>query len=219
MNIDTSGLPGNSNMQKAALVRKEKSKESVISSSNHITAKGRIRDTKTKPKLTDIFVKTDIQDIIYGVIGTVFIPRMQNLIVEVVNGVARAVFLGETVELSRSSRIDVKKHTDYTGFSPSYKKIKSQSSPIRTTPSRGSNNKFDEIVWDTYGEAKIVLDTLDEIMQEQEIVTVSDLYNEAGVTCPFTGDYLGWTDISSAKIVTDGNVYWIKLPPAKEITD
>ena len=96
------------------------------------------------------------------------------------------------------------------------------SSQIKATSivkQRGSNSKFETIEFDTFGEAQAVLDQLEAILEGAGVVTVADLYNEADITCPFTGNDNGWYDISSAKIASDGNVYWIKLPKPQPIRD
>lgn len=218
MYIDTSKLPGNSNTEKAAKKREIRKSDDDVTPKRTGVAKGHIRKRSSMGiRLTDVFVAKDLGMLADHVWDNVVLPKVQNLIVDVIDSVARGIFLGETYVVSRKGTGSVG-HTSYDNMFVK----NAPSSQIKATSivkQRGSNSKFETIEFDTFGEAQAVLDQLEAILEGAGVVTVADLYNEADITCPFTGNDNGWYDISSAKIASDGNVYWIKLPKPQPIRD
>lgn len=221
MNINIPDLPGNSNMEKAQKVREaraEVTSTDISAPAQKGLVKGRIRK-RGIVKLSDVFVMQDVASVLVDTGKNVFIPRLRQLMYEIVDNVARGVFLGEAAEFSpRMGR-----HTDYQSITKSRVSssgtktfTRGESSTISTSQ-QGSGFRFDNVEFDDYGKAKIVLDALDEIIENAGVVTVADLYSVAQISFPFTANYYGWTDISTAKIKTDGQVYWIKFPRVKQL--
>jgi hypothetical protein len=81
-----------------------------------------------------------------------------------------------------------------------------------------SNDIWNDIVLDTRGDAEVVLDGMMEIVHEYGIVSVSNLFELIGKTCPFTYNKIGWNDLSRARAVRvrDGR-YWLELPRPSNI--
>ena len=214
MKIDIPDLPGNSNMQKAAQTREERRNEDDVTPKRVAVAKGIVR--KSSERSTDIsetsFIKQDLHTVTEHVIMNIMMPRVQHLIVDLIDGVARGIFLGENV-VSTGSR----GHTNYQGISSVKNPIRQTSNVAVYQKPRGSNSQFDTVGFETYGEAKLALDALDEIMQDAGVVTVADLYSVADMSCPYTGNYMGWTNLSTARIESDHNGYWINLPKPRQI--
>lgn len=217
MKIDISELPGNSNMEKAQHIReaRECKTEPEIVKTKRPVVKGHVERRRTV-HLSDVFIAQDILDVITNTGKNVVVPRLRQLLYEIVNNAARGIFLGEPVaefSLTQSRR------RDYNSISSP----KTYAAPNRIDVSASaSNGAFysDDVKFDDYGQARIALDILDEIMEDSGVVTISDLYGTVDDrTAPFTGNYYGWTDISSAKIKTDGNRYWIKLPRPRQLKD
>ena len=72
---------------------------------------------------------------------------------------------------------------------------------------------YDDIVFDSRGEAEEVLDGLDGLIEKYGSASVADFYDLAGVSSEWTSNKYGWTDIHTAKIVrVSGDGYMIKLP-------
>lgn len=221
MNIDVSNLPGNSNTEKAR-IRREGAKANNESASKSITVtNANVRKPPTRVRLSDILIKQDIVSVAEHVFVNTIMPRLANLAVEVVDGIARGVFLGETTEYSRSRALP-SEHVSYQQY---YGKQTVQARKTSNNSFR-YGTRFDDVIFETFGDAQIVLDKLDDMINETGVVSIADLYSAAeghtinpNLSCPFTGNYYGWTDISKAKVTSDGRVYWIKLPSAREIKD
>lgn len=81
-----------------------------------------------------------------------------------------------------------------------------------TAKSRGVYD-YDDIIFDSRGEAEEVLDRMDELVGSYGNVSVAEFYDLAGVSSEYTSNRYGWTDIHTAKIVrVSGDGYMIKLP-------
>jgi hypothetical protein len=80
-------------------------------------------------------------------------------------------------------------------------------------PRAKSRFDFEDIVFDSKGDAVIVLDDMNRAIYEYGFVTVADMYDMAGLDQPYTSNKFGWTSIRSAETVRlrDGG-YIIKLP-------
>ena len=76
---------------------------------------------------------------------------------------------------------------------------------------------FDDLEFDSRGEADAVLTGMLETIDNYGVVTVSDMYDMADVTAPYTGNRYGWTSLRNAEVVRVRNAYIIKLPKAKPI--
>ena len=77
---------------------------------------------------------------------------------------------------------------------------------------------YDDILFDSRGDAEAVLDTMNDIIDRYGTVSVADLYDLAQVPNDnFTMNRYGWTNISGAYAhrVRDG--YILKLPRTKPL--
>lgn len=76
---------------------------------------------------------------------------------------------------------------------------------------------FDEIVYESRGEAEMVLDEMKDRIREYGMVTVSDMYEMSGLSQPYTSNKYGWTNISTAEIERTRDGCVIKLPKIKSL--
>lgn len=206
MNINVNDLPGNSNMQKAKDIREARRNEDDVTKPSQVVAKGHIRKTSTATRISDVFVAEDIKSVANHVFSNLIVPRFKVLIVDAISSAARAFFLGESVIDGSAARMS------NSGNVP-YNSIYGSKTTVRTTPSSGSGFQYNEqIIFDTYGDAKLLLDKMDDMIVDAGEVSISDMYAAAGRSCPYTYEYYGWKNISSAKIVSDSGGYWIKMP-------
>ena len=50
-------------------------------------------------------------------------------------------------------------------------------------------------------------------LEKYKIVTVATLYDLVGMTCPYTADRYGWTDLYGSEVVRiNGGEYVLRLP-------
>lgn len=206
MNINIDDLPGNSNTQKAKEIREIRKNEDDVTPKRKAVAKARVRKQATTTRISDIFVAEDIKSVANHVFSNLIIPRFKVLIVDTITSAARAFFLGESVIDGSSAR------RDGSGLIP-YDSIYGTKTTVRSSSDKGrSIFRYDDLLFDNYGDARLLLDTLDEMIADSGEVSVSDMYAAVDRSCPYTYEYIGWKNISSAKIVSDTDGYWIKMP-------
>lgn len=181
----------NSNRYKKELQKKQYRRVEKV-------AQGKVRrKKKTKTSsLKDIFISEDVEDVKSYIIMDVIVPTVKNTIVDVVN-----MFLfGDTTKRKNSTGV-------------SYNTIRSSSNRNnRRNTSRVNRYDFDDIYFDTRGEAEKILDRMDDLLDSYNAVTVADFYELAGVTVNQTDYNYGWINLSRASIQRTREGYIINLP-------
>lgn len=73
---------------------------------------------------------------------------------------------------------------------------------------------FGELIVDSRGDAEVILEGLNDILDEYQVVSVADLYELAGMTHKgdYTGNSWGWTNLKGASIEAVREGYLVKLP-------
>ena len=70
---------------------------------------------------------------------------------------------------------------------------------------------------ETRGEAEDVLSRMDELIDTYGVVSVADLYDLVGISCNYTDNKYGWTNLRNAEPVRVRDGYMLKLPKALPI--
>jgi len=176
----------------------EKRAEKIISGAAKTKKKSELR------KLADIFIPEDVQDIRAYIMSTILIPAAKKAIVDVVD-----IFLyGETGSSSGRRKTPGERVSYNNCYGGRNNRRESDSQRTRAV------YEYDDIFFDTRGEADAVLTGMDEVMDSYDLVRVADMFDLAGITPPFTANDYGWYDIQSAKIVRVKDGYMIKMPKA-----
>ncbi len=80
---------------------------------------------------------------------------------------------------------------------------------------RRNNLDYDDILFESRGDAETVLDAMNDIISQYGVVTISDLYDLARVPNDnFTLNRYGWSSISGACAIRVRDGYILKLPRA-----
>lgn len=81
-------------------------------------------------------------------------------------------------------------------------------------PETNRGFSYDEIVLENRGDAEQVLSQMDDMIAEYKFATVADLYDLVGMSCDYTYNKYGWTNLRNAEVrrVRDG--YLLVLPKA-----
>lgn len=158
-------------------------------------------------KLVETFVSEDISKVKEYILMDVLVPAVKKAISDIVtNGIDMILYGGSGRTKSNIPATRV-----------SYTNYNSMSSVQQRPAVKRSAYDYDDLLFQSRGDAEAVLSQLDEIMSQYGLVRVADMYESAGVTGDFTACDYGWTDIRSARIdrVRDG--YVIKMPRALPI--
>lgn len=161
-------------------------------------------------KFADVFIQEDVSNVKSYILMDVLVPAIKKALSDIVKDGVDMILYGETNrgrKNSGSSRINYRGY--YNG-----------ENDRRDRPSSRSRDSFDydEIIFDTRGDAESVLDAMNDIISQYGIVSVSDLYDLANLDHPpYTMNKYGWTNIAGAKAMRARDGYVLKLPRAVPI--
>ena len=181
----------------------EKKVEKVISG----TAK--VRKKTGARKVADVFISEDAANVKSYIVMDVIVPAIKDVLSNVVkDSIDMILFGGTTRRGSGSSRKTNAEYVSYNRFSDRRDDRRYDS---RSTIA--SRYNFDDITLDSKAEADEVLERMDELLDTYGMVTVADLCDLVGISCEYTDNKYGWTNLRNAKVVRlRGNEYMLDLP-------
>lgn len=159
-------------------------------------------------KIIENFTGDDVQSVGSYILMEVLLPAAKTMISDAASqGVERLLF-GDSRPRSGNTRIG----GGYTSYNRMYGGSSRRDEPRTISRSARANHDFGEVILQTRGEAENVLDRLQDLVDQYDVATVSDLYELVGITGSFTDDKWGWTDLRGASVrrVRDG--YLVELP-------
>ena len=167
------------------------------------TAKKKKKSELTK--LKNSMISEDAASVKSYIFSDVLIPAAKKLLDDIICDGMHMILYGETGrDGRRRSRVD----------RVSYDRYSRRPEPRRDTCDRRSVVDYDDVTFESRGDAEKVLQAMDDIMAEYGLVRVADLYDLAGLSCDYLGMDYGWTNINSAQVVRDRGEYVIKMPRA-----
>ena len=181
----------------------EKKIEKVITGNVKTKKKGDMH------KLSDVFGGKDGAEVKEYLVSDVLVPGIKKIVWEIVTGAFDMILFGGTGH--------AKKNTN-AGY-VSYNNYSSRREPSRDArPQARTRYSYDDLVLETRGDAEDVMDRLGEALEEYGMVTVADMYDAVGLSCNYTDNKYGWTNLRDAQIVRVRDGYMLKMPPAHPLT-
>lgn len=178
----------------------EKKVEKVISG----TAK--VRKKNAGRKFADVFISEDAANVKSYVLMDVIVPAIKDVLSNVVkDSVDMILFGGTNRDRKRSGS-----NSSYVSYNRYSDRRDDRRYESRSTIS--SRYNFDDITVDTKGEAEEVLDRMDELIDTYGMVTVADLCDLVGISCEYTDNKYGWTNLRNARTVRVRDGYMLDLP-------
>lgn len=171
--------------------------------------KGNVKTKKKSEisKFADIFIAEDFNTVVKYAFTDVLIPGAKKVIRDV-------LFEGIDMLFGTTGRRDRRDG----GSSVSYAKFYEKDRDRDRRPSESLHAKtrfnYDNIVFESRGEAASVLDEMNNVIDTYKFVSVADLFEMAGLDQPYTSNKFGWSNISNADIVRVSDGYILKLPKA-----
>lgn len=191
-----------------------KSKENPSSpvSKKIVTGNVKIQEKHGLAKVASLFIAEDVSDIKSYIIMDILIPTIRDTIVDIITKGTEMVFCGKngrTRKPSSGSRMSYERYYEPSNNRRDYGRQNG-------APSR--NQEYQEIVFDTRGDAEMVLEQLRNYIVEYRVARVSDLYDFVEISSDnYTNCDYGWTDLSPSKAYVyrsrDGG-YMLQLPRA-----
>lgn len=178
----------------------KKKVEKVISGSATVKRRGLFR------RFIDTFFNGDVKDVKSYLIFDVIVPSIKETINSIVNKGTEMILFGESTRSAKKSGSGT-----YVSYGSSYRGERER------LPSSTRNRmvrRFDDIRFETRGDAEQVLDILIELISIYNQATVGDFYDAAGITPEWTEDVdsYGWLDISGAKVNRTRDGYILEMP-------
>ena len=169
--------------------------------------------TRKKPgltKFTDVFISEDASNVKTYILTDVLVPAVKKLVSDIVRDGIDMILYGSTGGRGSSSSGSKVSYRDYYDRRDGHRASSSES--------RARNRfDYDDIIYNTRGDAESVLSLMCGALEEYKIVTVADMYDMAGLTEPYTSNRYGWTNLRTAEVQRVRDGFIIKLPKAMPI--
>lgn len=133
----------------------------------------------------------------------IFVPAIQNTIVELVRGGVEMLMYGERQYRGKGrGQFNQGNHTSYGGY------YNDRGRSSRSISERGrQTHNIEEIIIDYRGEAEMATDELIFLIEDRGYATVADLYDICGISSKYTDRQYGWENdrgIRAPKRLRDG---------------
>lgn len=180
--------------------REERKIEKVVTGAVRTKKKSEIS------KLADVFISEDVKNVKSFLLMDVLVPTIKKAILSTVDMILNGG--GGSSYAKRSSTPKV-----------SYRQYYEDRADRRYEDNAKARTRFDydEIVFESRGEAEAVREQMLDVIERYGFVTVGDLYDMADLTQPYTSNKYGWTNLRTAETVRVSEGYVIKLPKASPI--
>lgn len=153
-------------------------------------------------KITSAFVPEDVTDLKTYIFEEHVVPAVKELILDTVKTVLGMSGTSKDKRLTPSRTL--------------YRKYYDPRDTKRSSETRKQTKyDYDDIVLENRGEAEAVIDQMEELIDVYNYVSLADFYDLVGVSCNFTDNKYGWTDIRSASIKRVHDGYMICFPPVE----
>lgn len=180
----------------------EKKVEAVITGAAKTRKKGEMQ------KFADVFIAEDANNVKSYILMEVIVPAVKKAISDIVTTGIDMILYGEAGRSKKNgtaSKVSYRNYYDQGGDRVRAGSVGNR----RNTPD------YDDILFDTRGDAEAVLDAMNDIISQYGTVSVSDFYDLARVPNDnFTMNRYGWTNIGGAIAVRVRDGYILKLPRA-----
>lgn len=192
-----------SNSDKARREQTEKSDKKVEAV---ITGTAKTRKKGEMQKFADVFIAEDANNVKSYILMEVIVPAVKKAISDIVTTGIDMILYGEAGRSKRNNGAQKVSYRNY--YDQNSDRVRAGSGSTRR-----SGIDYDDIVFDTRGDAESVLDAMHDIINQYGTVSVADLYDLARVPNDnFTMNRYGWTTLNGAQPVRVQDGYILKLP-------
>lgn len=155
------------------------------------------------------FMPGDVDSVKSYILMDVLVPSIKRAISDIVcNGIN--MLLGEPTRGKGGNSIGAK-----VSYRQCYRDPDERRDYAR--PRVQAQYSYDDIIFDNRGDAEEVLYRMEELLDRFEVVSVADLFDMAGISCNYTDNKYGWTDLRSAHVERVRDGYIINLPRATSL--
>jgi len=168
----------------------------------------KIKKEPLSRKFSDVFLSDTVGNVKSYIIFDVVVPAIKDLIVSMVTNGTEMLVNGRSGGHRSSNRND---RENYSRISRG-NRIGASEGPIRGNPR--DRYSYNDIIFDSRGDAREVLDCMYDILDKFKMVSIADFYELAHAEeCEkYTDRKYGWFDLGSAEVTRDRDGYRILLP-------
>lgn len=176
--------------------------------------KGKVKTKKNDArKLLNTFVSEDAANVKSYVLMDVLVPAVKKAISDIVRDGIDMILYGET-----GSRKSSRRNDDRPSYRSYYDDRDRGRRSSRDDDRRGTGRfDYDDIEFESRGEAELVRDHMLDTADRYGVVTVLDMYDMAGLTAPHTANRYGWMGLRYIDVQRTRGGYILKLPKAMPI--
>ena len=198
----------------------EKKKDAVVVSGEKkftsvVTKAPTVKKKSEAKRFLGIFVSQDVDSVKRSVLHDVIIPATKSVIAEAVTSAVDMLLYGEVHHSGSGRRSGGGSRVSYDGyFRPQPDRI----TVDRSYESARSALDYEDIEFETRGDAEAVLAAMDEAINSYGFVTVGEFFDLCQITdTAYNSHRYGWTDLRSAYVKRVRNKAVIVLPKAYPI--
>ena len=210
----TTDYKGNSNRSKE--LREAKTNEEKRKLQKVVKGKVRTKKKSGTSRFMETFLTEDLNNVKSYVIGEVLIPAAKKALSDIVTNGIDMILYGEAgASRRRESRSGSR--VSYQRYYDDDRRDRRDRDRERYSVRSRSGYNFDDIIFDTRGEAENVLIAMEQEIDNYGIVSVADLYELVGITGNYTDNKYGWTSLNTADVIRCRDGYTLRLPRALPI--
>ena len=176
-----------------------------------VTSSAKVRKKNEMQRIADVFISEDISNVKTYILMDVLVPSIKKAVSDIVTNGIDMILYGETKKGGKKSTASKISYRNY------YERDNERRSERISTGKRNGYD-YDDLIFETRGDAEAVLDAMNDIISQYDVVSVGDLYDLANVsTDNYAVNKYGWTDIRGCKCIRVRDGYVLKLPPVLPI--
>jgi len=168
-------------------------------------------------RFLEMFFGEDSKGVGSYVVAEVLIPALKDMIADAVTqGIERKIF-GETRSVSRRTGSRPGAPSNHVNYSRYSKPSVVVNEPRSIASRRGRLHDFGDIVIGTRAEAEEVLETMFDLIDRYNMVSVAELKELLGVRNTHVDEKWGWTSLENASVSRIREGYVLNLPRTEEL--
>lgn len=204
----TTKYASNSDKVKSSPVEKDAQKIKSV-----VKGKTKVRQKSELSKVAKNIISEECGSIKDYIIYDTLIPVVKDTVANLIKGSIDMLLYGEIRSSGRSGRRTNASRVSYRDFYDDRRDDRRDSRRDRSN----SRLSYDDISFESRGDAEDVLAAMDDILESYGVVRVADFFELAGKTGSYVNQDYGWTNLASAKIEMYRGDFYIKLPRPKPV--